>query len=201
MVDESLWVEITSRDPNHSQWYIERFRSMAAAGEDLDGEARLVDAMVPRNARVLDAGCGPGRVGGELARRGHQVVGVDVDPVLIAEAQAQHPGPVWLVGDLADLDLSSVRLTGGFDVVVCAGNVLTFLAPTTRRAVLQGFAALVADDGRIVAGFGGGRGYPYDKFRSDAVAAGLGIEVELASWDLRPYAPDSDFLVAILRPK
>ena len=201
MVDESLWVEITSRDPNHSQWYIERFRSMAAAGEDLDGEARLVDAMVPRNARVLDAGCGPGRVGGELARRGHQVVGVDVDPVLIAEAQAQHPGPVWLVGDLADLDLSSVRLTGGFDVVVCAGNVLTFLAPATRRAVLQGFAALVADDGRIVAGFGGGRGYPFDEFRSDAVAAGLGIEVELASWDLRPYAPDSDFLVAILRPK
>ena len=29
-----------------------------AAGDDLHGEARLVDAMVPRGSRVLDAGAG-----------------------------------------------------------------------------------------------------------------------------------------------
>ena len=48
----------------HSEWYVERFRRMAAEGDDLAGEARLVDAMLPPWARVLDAGCGTGRVGG-----------------------------------------------------------------------------------------------------------------------------------------
>ena len=53
---------------------------MRRDGADLHGEARLIDAMLPRGARILDAGAGPGRVGGELSRRGHTVVGVDVDP-------------------------------------------------------------------------------------------------------------------------
>ena len=73
------WLRMIAENPGHSEWYIERFRSMAAEGQDLDGEARLVDAMVPRGARVLDAGCGPGRVGGRLAALGHHVVGVDID--------------------------------------------------------------------------------------------------------------------------
>jgi len=80
VVEKSKWVDITERDPNHSDWYVERFRSMVEAGDDLDGEARFVDALAPRQARILDAGCGPGRVGSALARLGHEVVGVDVDP-------------------------------------------------------------------------------------------------------------------------
>ena len=75
---------VTETKPGHSQWYIERFRTMAAEGADLGGEARLVDAMVPPRSRILDAGCGPGRVGAVLHERGHTVVGVDVDPELIA---------------------------------------------------------------------------------------------------------------------
>ncbi len=92
-VATSRWVEITRENPDHSTWYVERFRTMAADGDDLDGEARLIDAMVPRGARLLDAGCGPGRVGGRLSVLGHDVVGVDVDPVLIAAAEHDHPGP------------------------------------------------------------------------------------------------------------
>ena len=61
MVEQSKWVTKTLEDPNHSNWYIERFRAKAAAGEDLAGEARFVHAMAPPAARVLDAGCGPGR--------------------------------------------------------------------------------------------------------------------------------------------
>ena len=48
MVERSQWVEITDEDPTHSQRYIERFRTMAEAGRDLAGEARLIDAMAPR---------------------------------------------------------------------------------------------------------------------------------------------------------
>jgi hypothetical protein len=31
------WIELTERNPDHSSWYVERFRSMAAAGDDLGG--------------------------------------------------------------------------------------------------------------------------------------------------------------------
>ena len=104
---------------------------MAAAGDDIDGEGRFVDAMSARRSRVLDAGCGPGRVGGYLARMGHDVVGVDFDPVLVAAAEEDHPGPTWLTADLAELDLPAMGIDEGFDVAVCAGNVMTFLAPDT----------------------------------------------------------------------
>ena len=104
MAEPTRWV--TDTDEGHSQWYIDRFRTMAAEGVDLAGEARLLDAMIDRGSRVLDAGCGPGRVGAELHARGHVVVGVDADPALIAAAQEDHPGPRWLVAD----DLRSGKL-------------------------------------------------------------------------------------------
>ena len=61
MVEPSRWTQIITQDPGHTQRYIQRFRDMEANGHDLWGEARTVDAMAPRNARILDAGCGPGR--------------------------------------------------------------------------------------------------------------------------------------------
>ena len=121
MVEPSIWMQKVAADPGHSHWYVERFRSMARAGEDLLGEARFVDAMAPRGARILDAGCGPGRLGGYLATVGHYVVGVDVDPVLIEAAEQDHPGPRWLVGDLAELDLPARGITEPFDVI-CLGR-------------------------------------------------------------------------------
>lgn len=199
MVEPSIWMQKVAADPGHSQWYIERFRAMARAGDDLAGEARFVDAMAPRGARILDAGCGPGRLGGYLADAGHQVVGVDVDPALIAAAEHDHPGPRWLVGDLAELDLPARGIAEPFDVIVSAGNVMTFLAPSTRVQVLGRLRAHVADDGRAAIGFGAGRDYDFDVFLNDAVDAGFAIDVLLSTWDLRPFTDESDFLVAILR--
>ncbi|SDX35087.1 Methyltransferase domain-containing protein [Saccharopolyspora shandongensis] len=199
MVEQSMWMQKVTADPEHSTWYIERFRSMARAGDDLAGEARLVDAMVPRHARILDAGCGPGRVGGLLAEAGHDVVGVDVDPVLIEAAEQDHPGPLWMVGDLAELDLPNRGITEPFDAIVCAGNVMTFLAPTTRGAVLKRLRAHLAPGGRVAIGFGAGRGYEFTDFFEDAAAAELEPDLLLSTWDLRPFADDSSFLVALLR--
>jgi SAM-dependent methyltransferase len=185
-------------NPDHSTWYVERFRSMEAAGDDLGGEARLVDLLAPRGARVLDAGCGPGRVGGRLALLGHDVVGVDIDPVLIAAAEQDHPGPRWVVGDLAELDLASVGLPAEFDVIVSAGNVMTFLDPTTRRRVLERLAAHLAPSGRMAIGFGAGRGYEFEEFFDDVTHAGLVTELAVSTWDLRLLSATSDFLVAVL---
>lgn len=185
-------------NPGHSRWYIERFRTMAAEGQDLDGEARFVDAMVRRGARILDAGCGPGRVGGRLAALGHHVIGVDIDPDLIAAAEADHPGAIWLARDLAALDLAAEGIAERFDVIVSAGNVMTFLDPATRRAVLHRLSTHLAPDGRLAVGFGAERGYEFDDFFSDAASARLRDEFRLSSWDLRPFDPSSTFLVAVL---
>ncbi|MGA2528867.1 MAG: class I SAM-dependent methyltransferase [Acidimicrobiales bacterium] len=189
----------TNTGPEHSQWYIDRFRKMAGDGVDLAGEARLLDAMVPPASRILDAGCGTGRVGAELAKRGHDVVGVDLDPVLIAAAETDHPGPRWLVADLAELDLSANGHPEPFDAAVLAGNVMTFVALGTERTVLEHVGAHVHPDGIVVVGFGTDRGYAMAEFDADVAGAGLVLEQRFATWDLRPWTRESGFAVSVLR--
>jgi len=198
MRQPTRWEQIGQQNPDRSAWYVERFRTMAAEGADLAGEARMIDAMVPRGSRVLDAGCGPGRVGGELALRGHTVVGVDVDPLLVEAARADHPEGDWHVGDLAELDLPAVGVAEAFDVAVMAGNVLTFVAPGTEAEVLRRIRAHLTPGGRLVVGFGAGRGYAFEALDADAAAAGFVVQHRFATWDLRPFGPDADFLVAVL---
>jgi SAM-dependent methyltransferase len=189
----------TDTAPGHSQWYIERFRKMAADGTDLAGEARLIDAMIARQARVLDAGCGPGRLGAELVARGHTVVGVDADPQLIAAAVIDHPDARWLVADLAELNLAERGVSDLFDAAVIAGNVMTFVAPGTEVAVLRNVGAHVRPGGPIVVGFGIGRGYLLADFDRDVAAAGLRVEHRFATWDLVGWHDDADFAVTVLR--
>lgn len=199
MAAPTRWV--TENDDGHSQRYIERFRAMAASGADLEGEARLVDAMAPRRARILDAGCGPGRTAGALARRGHQVVGVDADAALIAAAENDHPGPHYVVADLADLDLAAHDEEGLFDAVVSAGNVLPYVAPRTEAAVMERLAAHLKHDAFAVIGFGTARGYALADFDAHCHGAGLTTEHRFATWDLRRWDDDADFAVTVLRKR
>lgn len=189
--DENLWSAALRRDPEHAHRYAERWRRIEAAGQDIHGEARLLDAMAERGARILDAGCGSGRVGGYLARAGHTVTGVDLDPHLIEVARTDHPGARWEVGNLAELELDE-----HFALIVSAGNVLTFLAASERRPALTRLAAHLAPDGRLVVGFGLDRGYAVEDFMADAEAAGLRLSARFGTWDLRPAS--DDFLVGIL---
>ena len=195
--DENLWTAALRRNPEHAKGYAERWRRLEAAGKDILGEARLLDAMAERGARILDAGCGSGRLGGHLARAGHDVVGVDLDPHLIEVARAEHPGARWEVGNLAALDL---RDEGGarllFDLQVSAGNVLTFLAGAERRPALAALAAHLAPGGRLVVGFGLDRGYAMPDFTADAEVEGLVLVQRFSTWDLRPAS--DDFLVGVL---
>lgn len=191
------WVTDTSE--GHTEWYIARFRALAAEGADLAGEARLVDAMLPRGARVLDAGCGTGRVGAELAARGHTVVGVDVDPALVEAARSDHPGPRWLVADLAELDLAAQGEGEPFDGAVLPGNVMLFLAPGTEAAVLARVAAHVRADGFVVVGFHVNRHLTLRAFDRHVLDAGLVVEHRFATWDLRAWHRGADFAVTVLR--
>lgn len=187
------WFTDTSDD--HSQWYIERFRKLADEGADLTGEARLVDAVVAPGSVVLDAGCGPGRIAGELHRRGHRVVGVDVDPALIEAAEADQPGPDYHVADLSELDLPEQR----FDAVVMAGNVLVFVAEGTEPLVLARLAAHLRPGGKLLIGCRLDRSYSVDMLDAHAEAAGLHRIQRFSTWDLDPFTAESDFAVSIFR--
>lgn len=194
MNSENLWKAKNREEPGHSTRYIARFAALRADGVDLDGEARMADALLARSGCILDAGCGMGRIGGALARRGHQVVGVDLDAELIEAAGKDHPDVDWRLGDLTDLSLPGES----FDLIICAGNVLTFLVPGTARTVLARFRDHLAPEGRAVVGFGAGRGYDFDDFFRDVHAAGLQVSGRFSTWQLHPFTQESDFLVALL---
>ena len=173
--------------------YVAQMRARAAEGADLAGEARLVDVLVGRHARVLDAGCGTGRTGAALHALGHAVTGVDADPVLVAAAVADHPGPTWLVDDLATF------AGGPFDAIVAAGNVMVYLEPGSESAVLANLAGLLVDGGVLVTGFATDRAFGVDDLDAAASAAGLVREHRFATWDLRPWHDEADWAVSVHR--
>jgi SAM-dependent methyltransferase len=181
--------------------YAERFAALIERGEDIDGEARLADALAGRGARILDAGAGFGRVGAALAARGHQVVAAEKDPELVAEARRRYPELAMVQADI--LELTAQRLGGGeFDLIVAVGNVLVLLAPQTERRVLGVLRTLLAPGGRILAGFqlhgghGNSRPYPFEEFTADAASAGLAVQHRFGTYQLGP--PTEDYAVAVL---
>src|SRR5262245_17673780 len=137
----SIW-----KGPLEGDDYQRRFDDLAASGADVHGEADLVMRFEPRT--VLDAGCGTGRVGVELSRRGIDVVGADVEPSMLAVARERAPDVEWVESDLTELELERT-----FDVVVMAGNVPLFTPEGTHAALVAGCARHVARGGVLIAGF------------------------------------------------
>jgi SAM-dependent methyltransferase len=149
------WERIASETvgEGYATTYAERFRSMAARGQDIHGEATFVTGLVPSPARVLDAGCGTGRIAVRLDELGYDVVGVDVDASMLGVARAEAPALDWRLGDLAKLDLGP-GLQGAFDLVLVAGNTIPLLEPGTLAAACERLAAHLGLGGRLVCGFG-----------------------------------------------
>ena len=162
--------------------YDARFEDLARSGHDVHGEATFVESLGP--ATVLDAGCGTGRVAIELARRGVEVVGVDLDPEMLAAARRKAPGLGWVEADLVGVDLGRT-----FDVVVLAGNVMIFLTPGSEGPVVANLARHLAPAGSLVAGFQLDSGRldlaRYDELCADA---GLTLAERWATWGREPFA-------------
>ena len=73
------WTDATGGGGGHD--YAARFDALAATGADVHGEAALCAALVPVGSRILDAGCGTGRVAIRLAELGYDCTGTDLDAV------------------------------------------------------------------------------------------------------------------------
>lgn len=185
--------------------YAERFAELITRGEDVHGEARLADSLVARGARVLDAGAGMGRVGAYLQAQGHRVLAAEPDPALVEQARQTYPDLTVLPLEILALTPNALAAAGAptaFDLVVCVGNVLTFVAEETEVDVLRQLRGLLAPGGRVLAGFhlSGGpssaRSYAPDEFVADVATAGLRIDHRFGGYDLRPV--DDQYAVWIL---
>lgn len=172
--------------------YQRRFDELAASGLDVHGEASFVEGLAP--ATVLDAGCGTGRVARELARRGIDVVGADVDASMIATARRLAPELDWRLEDVAHLDLGR-----RFDVVVMAGNVPIFTPAENRGPLVAGCACHLVAGGALVAGFQLDRGYDLEQYDEHAGRAGLHLVERWASWSREPFAEGADYAVSVHR--
>jgi len=183
-------------------FYVNRFAREYAQGADLEGEARFVDVLAPRRAKVLDAGCGTGRITAALHRMGHLAIGADRDAGLVAIAADRYPGPVYLDADLLALTpeiLSAAGSPAAFDVIVLAGNVMVYLAPGTERQVIEVLTGLLVPGGRLVMGFATDRDYRVADLDRDAAAAGLAFEHRFATWHLEPWFDQADWVVTVFR--
>ncbi|MGW2473228.1 class I SAM-dependent methyltransferase [Streptomyces sp. NPDC001665] len=181
------WTELTGHTSGED--YAARFAALARSGKDMHGEARFCAALVPAGARVLDAGCGTGRVAIRLAELGYDCTGVDVDASMLAVARKQAPGLPWYRTDLAELSVEPE-----YDLVVAAGNVMALLAPGTEATVVARLAGALRPGGLLVAGFGLDAahlpvppGLTLTEYDAHCAAAGLTPVERFATWDAAPY--------------
>lgn len=182
-----------------SQWksvdtslYDAKWAAMERDGQSVHGEADFVCRFSPTT--VLDGGCGTGRVAIELARRGCDVVGVDLDAPMISAAQAKAPEIDFQLGDLATIDLQQT-----FDVVALPGNVMIFVAPGSEPAVVQNMAQHLDAGGRLIAGFQLARGLDVASFDEMATSAGLSLEQHWCTWDAKPPHDGADYALLVYR--
>jgi SAM-dependent methyltransferase len=124
-------------------------------GSLFDGIAADAAGVAPEGARVLEVGCGPGRLSIRLARQHSlDVTGLDLDPAMVERARANvdrlgngnQRRPAFLVGDAASLAFPD----GSFDLVVSTFSMHHWADPTAglaeiARVLRPGARALVWD--------------------------------------------------------
>ena len=123
------WKRLTSDAP------VNRIRATVRAGRDAMRSALL--SWLPedlRGKRLLDAGCGTGALAIEAARRGADVVAVDLSPTLIGLAQERAPQDLpgrvtFAVGDLLD------PAFGAFDHVVAMDSLIHYEGADIARTL------------------------------------------------------------------
>jgi ubiquinone/menaquinone biosynthesis C-methylase UbiE len=96
-------------------------------------------------ARVLDIGCGEGRLAAELARQGATVEGIDPNPEAIRKARASVPGATFTEATAEALPFPDAS----FDVAVIF-NALHHVPEPAMEQALREAARCLRLDGRLV---------------------------------------------------
>jgi ubiquinone/menaquinone biosynthesis C-methylase UbiE len=104
---------------------------------------------------VADIGCGPGRVAAFLAKRGLEVVGVDVSEGMLVAARRAHPHIQFEQGALAALPIEAEVLVGA----VCWYSVI-YTPPDLLREAFDELMRVLRPGGWVLLAFQGGSGEP-----------------------------------------
>jgi SAM-dependent methyltransferase len=99
------------------------------------------------SGRVLELGCGAGRLTGHLGELSADVHGVDLSPAMVAYCRRTYPRLTFTVGDLRDL---SPFAGGSRDVVLAPFNVIDVLDDRERRCVLREIGRVLVDGGLLI---------------------------------------------------
>lgn len=185
--------------------YAERFAALAKSGADLHGEARFCAALLPPGARVLDAGCGTGRVATRLDELGFSCVGVDVDESMLAVARRTAPRLSWHEADLTTLSARDLDGATSFDLVVMAGNVVPLLAEGTLGRTVGSLAGLLGPGGLLVAGFGLDPAHlpprcpvtSLEEYDEACRGAGLALRERYSTWDGERFDVAAGYAVSV----
>lgn len=101
-------------------WLYESIYPEAAADTIIVCE-KIIDRFMPGDRwKILDAGCGTGRILGRLMQLGHQGFGIDISKSMVEYARSAHPGLRVEQGDMRDFNLEEQ-----FDIITCTGSTFT----------------------------------------------------------------------------
>jgi SAM-dependent methyltransferase len=105
-----------------SGWYQRLYKPLVEDWKRSAGEADLISGLLglPRGARIVDLGCGPGRLTIALARLGYRVTAVDYVPAHLAALESTARDVGGLDVELIEADICKLPdFEKRFDAVVC----------------------------------------------------------------------------------
>jgi ubiquinone/menaquinone biosynthesis C-methylase UbiE len=124
------WIRWARAEGHDSYWVFHRERFLAS--------------LPPPRRLTLDVGCGEGRVTRDLRALGHNVVGLDVVPLLVEAARKADPGGEYLVASATDMPFED----GAADLAIA---FMSLMDMDDMPAALREIARVLAPGGLLVA--------------------------------------------------
>ena len=148
------WTEVVYRDHGELFYDVEAalFQNERLTRQEIELAHRLV-ARTGSAVRspVVDLGCGPGRHARELARRGHQVTGIDLSEAFLSMARAAAPldnggaAQRFVCGDLRSLAVADST----FRTALVLGNSFGYFSDEENQAILDEIARILVPGGSL----------------------------------------------------
>jgi SAM-dependent methyltransferase len=145
-------------------------------------QAELLAGVLPAGARVVDFGCGDGRVALPLAALGYDVTGADGSQAMLDRLAKRAPGMPAVRSDGTDL---AAQLARKADALVCLAVLIHHSYESAER-ILEGLRAAVRVNGLLVLDWpvsdepheGGGwiNVTTWSRGRQDAICARVGLK-------------------------
>jgi SAM-dependent methyltransferase len=149
-VDRGLWDYLRSGE------MVAGYDAQMAASPLAAADVRFCEGQFPTPGRLIDLGCGTGRLCRHFAAKGYECVGVDLSDEMLAKARAlvgESPpvatgGSSFVRGNLVDL---AGIADGSFDYAACLFSTLGMIrGEDNRRAAVSSFFRVLRPGGRLV---------------------------------------------------